>query len=184
MLKYDYFNALEALCERALDAVSSATRATPARPSAIYEITESCYELSADIEHALFSDFLPPLERESLVAYAHALTSLAETALVYSALCPVSRGLSHAAKLECICRDLSALISQSTALLRRIKKTPDLPDIDRFKKLKSDALELALSLSGGRASVLSPKPTEAELGLILALSDTFDILIEVMLKNI
>ena len=53
-----------------------------------------------------------------------------------------------------------------------------------FKSLKSDALELALSLSSGRTSALSPKPTEAELSLILALSDTFDILIETMLKNI
>lgn len=184
MLKYDYFNALETLCEVALDAVSAATRATPARPSAIYEIAQRCYDISGDIERALFSDFLPPLDRESLISYAHSLTSLADTALIYSALSPVSRGLSHTAKLERICHDLSALISQSTALLKNIKKSPDIPSIEGFKKLKTDALELALSLSNGRASTLAPKPTEAETRLILALSDTFDILIETMLKNI
>ncbi len=184
MMKYDYFNALESLASKALESVSAATRGTPARPSAIYEITRECYSLSGDIERALFSDFLPPLDTESIVTYAHSLTSLADAALIYSALRPVSRGVSHAAKFERTCKELSVLISQSTALLRKIKKTPDIPNIEHFKKLKSDALEDSLSLCKGLADTLKPKPTEAELRLILALSDTFEILIEVMLKNI
>lgn len=100
MLKYDYFNALETLCETSLDAVSTATGATPAKPSAIYEIVQRCYDISGDIARALFSDFLPPLERESLISYAHSLTSLADTALIYSALSPVSRGLAQALPRE------------------------------------------------------------------------------------
>lgn len=184
MLKYDYFNAIETLTSKALDSVSAATRGTPTKPSAIYGVIQECYSMSGEIERALFSDFLPPLDRESIVTYAHALTDLADAALIYSALCPVSRPLSHAARFEYFCIELSNLISQSTSLLKKIKKSPDIPSIDVFKKLKADALDDCLSISKGRANALKPKPTEAELSLILALSDTFEILMKVMLKNI
>ena len=184
MLKYDYFATLESLASKSAESVMLACKGEASKPQEIYALTKSCYSLTSELERSLFSEFLPPFDRESIAAYAHDLTSLSEAALIYYTTKTWSGPRAHTVRFEEICTELSSMILQSAKMMKKIKKTPSTPQSDRFRALKSQAFEMCLNIKRAKSAILSAKPSESELSLLSEISKAFEKSTEVMLKNI
>ena len=88
MVKYNYFDALESLSECAYKATFAAcSESSMNAKKTISEIRAKADDIILSLEKALFSDFLPPLERDDIAVYAHSLLSVVETSAEHSALC-------------------------------------------------------------------------------------------------
>ena len=79
MSKYNYFDSLERLAILSSRAVFLSC--SPIRPSAqseLVSIRHSAERILCELEHNLFSDFMPPLDRSGLSRAAHGLFRMIE----------------------------------------------------------------------------------------------------------
>ena len=189
MAKYNYFDILEKLSDIAYNAVNTACSDKYTEKRGIFEDLRT--ELNStvlDLEKALFGDFLPPLERNNIAEYAHSLSDIVTSANEYITLrhklcCPAQRFSEPE-----LCIALANEIKEATFILRKIKKSGQMPDLKRFREfLRSAEKAHSDDLSKLQASVL-PKAYESIINyagnLRTELSATFDTLIEIMLNNI
>ncbi len=189
MAKFHYFESLEQLSELCEQVVRlgcmPSTREAPARLS---EARRASDGIVCSLEDALFSDFLPPLERDSIAACAHALSRVIDQASELIArgeeLSPTLKDNREAA----LCISLSEELSRSVAMLRRIAKPDQSPDIQGFRSLLGEGRAAhAETLSGLHRGAL-PRSALATSILLsrlrTELSHAFDELVEVMLNNI
>lgn len=178
MLKYDYFSAICSLTEKSCETVEYSFKLRSQTPLKISRIRAEVYKTVYEIESALFSDFLPPLDRASLAAYSHTLRELTDTALVYSRCAPPQYVSLSSKGFESSCSSLCEMLKAGSAMLDKIKKSSETPRIDEFRRTKSKALE---SICDGS---LTPQVFAARQELLLSISAAFDALIVLMLENI
>lgn len=189
MAKHNYFDILERLSDIAYNAVNTACSDKYAEKTESFEVLRS--ELNStvlDLEKSLFGDFLPPLERNNIAEYAHSLSDIVTSASEYITIrhklcCPAQRFDEPR-----FCISLANELKEATFILRKIKKSGQMPDLKRFRECLRAAEEAhSADLSKLQASIL-PKAYETIINyagnLRSELSATFDTLIEIMLNNI
>ena len=189
MVKYNYFEKLEQLSTLAESAVRLTCDNIPHRDTQdLSNLRRASDRLICELEDTLFSDFLPPLERESIAACAHCLSRVMDQAselLSYLALLPPAARVNEEGT---VCIRLASHIRSSIALLPKIRKPDELPDAQGFRQLLSEGREAhAAMLTKLHAGVL---PRSSAQAIILTgrlrseLSHAFDELVEIMLNNI
>ncbi len=184
MAKYNYFEALEQLSDLAEQAVRLVCGPPiPDGAAKLSALRRASDRAICGLEDALFSDFLPPLERDSIAACAHALSRVMDRAS--ELLCAPLRPTTEEGA---VCIKLAARLTQSVALLRRISKPKENPDRQGFRELAAQGRAAhgatlrsihdgALPSSALRHAMLLGR-------LRTELSHAFDRLVEVMLNNI
>ena len=189
MGKFQYFDALEHLSASALEAVRLCGEGGgEKKKERLHALCLSCTQQLCELEAALFHDFLPPLERQSIAACAHVLFRILNRA--DELLCATqNERLTGSAKTNAeICLRLAQAIHDNTRRLRAIRKPSETPDLQGFRKLLSevgDTQRTASSLSPSR----TPSRAALSTGILWEnlrkeLGYAFDQLIEVMLTNI
>lgn len=189
MVKYNYFEKLEQLSTLAESAVQLTCGNIPHRdPQDVSNLRKACDRLVCELEDALFSDFLPPLERENIAACAHCLSRVMDQAselLSYLSLMPPATKFNEEGK---ICIRLAAHIKDSIAMLPKIRKPDEMPDVQGFRQLLCEGRAAhAAMLSKLHAGVLPRSAAQVIIHtgrLRCELSRTFDELVEIMLNNI
>jgi hypothetical protein len=187
MTKFNYFEALEVLADLAVMAVGCACiDHTPKK--ALSEIRYECDRTLYSLEESLFAEFLPPLERDNIAAYAHCLSRVVDSAAEHIALCCLNGTAKRKTQEEKICYELAQKIKENTYILRTLKKSGELPSIEDFRNQTRSAFEahrkdLSLIRSGAVPKSLAHNVISA--GRIRTeLSRCFDELLEIMLNNI
>ena len=188
MVKYNYFETLETLALYASDCVKIACSENSSSKKRLEDIRVSSSERLMSLENSLFSDFLPPLERDSIAAYAHTLKNLTDTACEHFTLCRTCTVQKKKSEEEELCILLVSEIKESTAILRNLKKPGETPDIQKFRDILHKAIQAHISELSKISSGALPKsltPVILSSGKLRAsLSNCFDSLIEIMLYNI
>ena len=186
MSKYNYFQALTFLSEVAAKAIEIGCSDCPHpksdTPSAL---RRSCDRTVCELEDALFSDFLPPMERETLAACAHCLSRVVNEA---TELIPLSARQRQSNQEGKVCIRLGTLLKDTVSMLETIRKPKTLPDTKDFRALLTEArLSHEQMLCDLRAGALprSMATVIIQTGrLRTTLSEAFDCVVEVMLENI
>lgn len=144
--------------------------------------------LLCECEKALFSDFLPPLERHSIATCAHALCRVIHaTEALYAAPPLPSFGGRRTEECE-RCLTLSEQLREEVTLLRKLRKPREIPDLESFRKellcAREAHNEMQKKILAGGLSRNASESVHRLAALRSALSSAFDTLIEVMLMNI
>lgn len=189
MAKYNYFDILEMLSDIACNAVNTACSDKYTEKKESFEVLRAKLDSTVlELERSLFGDFLPPLERNNIAQYAHSLSDIVSSANEYITIrhklcCPAQRFEEPS-----LCISLANEIRDATSILRKIKKSGQMPELKRFREYLRTAEEAhSADLSKVQGAVL-PKAYETIItyagNLRTELSATFDTLIEIMLNNI
>ncbi len=189
-MKYNYFDALEALSQCALETVRASCSVDPVISSKLpSEKRTNFNSMLLELENSLFEEFLPPLKRESIAEYAHCLSRLTDAACEHmTAKLSIRSSTAKQSEEEKICIELAKRIHEGTAMLKALKKPGETPDIKEYRELSCRALDAHNAesraakrgaLCGGREEqILSAGKLRSELSLC------FDGLLELMLNNI
>ena len=189
MVKYHYFETLEELSSLAETSVKLACGGSvPKEKQEISTIRKSSDRLICELEDALFSDFLPPLERENIAACAHCLSRVIDQAAELRGG-GAPGGLGGKVNEEGrICLSLAHTLAESIAMLPKIRKPHQTPDTEGFRTLLAEGRNAhAAMLAKVHAGVLPRSSVGAIIltGRLRAeLSRAFDELVEIMLNNI
>lgn len=186
VVKYNYFENLEKLSLLSTSAVAAACTGEDA--DRISDIRRGCDRLVCETEDALFSDFLPPLERDNIAATAHTLSRVIDQACELISAPSVNAAFMRCNEEAVICVRLAEELSREISTLKRIRRPEQIPDLQGFRKLLTEGrcahkrmVERlrcgALSKSYGEAIILTGR-------LRSELSRAFDELVEIMLNNI
>ena len=189
MIKFDYFEALEDLAVCAADAVSAVCSDRPqAQKDELSRLRAEANKAMTKLERTLFLDFLPPLGREDIAVLAHALSEVIDAAHAHCAHAAASGTARRRSEEDRVCVTLAEELRSGVCMLRTLKKSDKLPDVEKLRELihsgaEAHAADIAKIGSGSLpvrriAAVLSAGRLRA------ALARAFDTLIEVMLGNI
>ncbi|MBQ8345607.1 MAG: hypothetical protein IJY42_05010 [Clostridia bacterium] len=181
MGKVNYFEQLEAMSRLMLEGVKAVDKKEPLPLGEGERLLCSC-------ELALFSDFLPPLERHSIAMMAHALLLiLREAELLRSVVTP--QGLRGQAKEEYEqCLSMCQQLDTELRLLRTVRKPRAVPELGAFRQWQSQAEAAHRGMLHQLSAGALPR-TASELAHRLeqlrhSIAEAFDRLVEVMLINI
>ncbi len=171
MPKFNYFDALEQLSKLCTKAVSLCCHASmSSTPTELFATLQIATNEICNIEKNLFSDFMPPLERNSIAACAHSLYRVIVCCTDISKKSIRSSNRSFP-KVD-IYISLAKAIENEIFRIRKIKRSEEIPGIWEFRnmldKLSNDT----------KAIDLSQERLKNELSLC------YDSIIEVMLINI
>ena len=189
MVKYNYFENLEQLSDCATRAVGLACGSrSDGEGGSMSAIRRSCDRIICELEDALFSDFLPPLERDNIAACAHCLSRVVDQAT--ELLGNLKKGAVGARINEeaRICVELAERLRDTISLLRHIRKPDETPDVQGFRKLLAEGRQAHATMLGRLHTGVLPHSYAQTIiltGRLRAeLSHSFDELVEVMLNNI
>lgn len=190
MPKFNYFDSLESICtlsSRAVFLACSQSKSSPANE--LSSIRHTADRKIYELERVLFSDFMPPLERSELSAFAHSLNRVIECCTEAAVCRNIKSPLGERRNKEAeLCIRLSQLIEENAAILRRVRHPSEIPDIISFRKLLCEARNAHISMQKKLSSGLYPRSAQYSLcvtgRLRCELARAFDDLIEVMLSNI
>ncbi len=190
MPKLNYFDSLERLSllsSRALYLACSAPQSSA--PFELASIRHSADVAVCELEKALFTDFMPPLERNSIAACAHSLERIMERCAEIVSYRNTKNLFGERKNKEAeLCIRLMKLIEENIFRLRRIKKPSELPDFAGFRQALSDArsahnaMQKRICGSGSSRSALQLLTLYGKLRCELA--RCFEELVEIMLNNI
>ncbi|MBQ9086996.1 MAG: hypothetical protein IJY47_07415 [Clostridia bacterium] len=186
MVKYHYFETLEQLSALSEEAVKLSCGKSSAKSRAdSSELRKNCDRLICELEDALFSDFLPPLERDSIAACAHCLSRITDASLdLWGQCAPGMKQNDEGA----VCISLAEELTRSIAKLRHIRKPEELPNSQGFRELLREGRQAHQAmLTKLRQGVLPRSAAEAVIAtgrLRGELSRCFDEVVEIMLNNI
>ena len=184
MLKYDYFSILCKLTDKSREAVEYACQSSSSPPQRIAGMRADSQKMLCELERALLAEFLPPLDRASIAAYAHALCEITDAAITYASLSPACSRLSQRGGIEDVCLSLCDLLLEGTALLQGIKKSSDAPKLEEFREKKGVAMRSLCEEALAAQTPRSSKIFNARRELMSSISRAFDVLVELILKNI
>lgn len=188
-MKYDYFSTLEQLSVLARDAVTLACARTPTSDAQnISSLRKKCDRLICELEDTLFSDFLPPLERETIAGCAHCLSRVVDQAselLCHAAYTTLGEKNNEEGR---VCVQLSEKLVESISLLKKIRKPDETPDPQGFRALLADGRRAHTTMLSRLHSGMIPKSAAQTIILTgrlrTELSRAFDEVVEIMLHNI
>ena len=186
MVKCNYFDKLEKLSLLSESAVLIAC--SEGMRGDMTEIRLSCDRLVCETEDALFSDFIPPMERDNIAAAAHTLSRVVDKAYEL-----ISDGAGNSPAMNKneeakICIKLSEELSSHISLLKKIRKPGELPDLQGFRRLLCDGRSAHKRMVCRLRSGALPR-SYAETVILTGrlrseLSLAFDEIVEIMLNNI
>ena len=190
MPKLNYFDSLERLAlfsSRAVFIACSPQGYTSR--SELVDMRHSADVIICELEKALFSDFMPPLERHNIAACAHSLERILEkSSEILNYHSSKSFFTEEKNKEAEICIRLSASIEKNIFRLRKIKRPEELPDFAGFRDLLTEARsshnDLERKLSTGAFPPSSHRTLDLYGRLRSELSHCFDDIVEIMLNNI
>ena len=141
------------------------------------------------LENSLFSDFIPPLQRDNIASLAHGCWRIISRASEhYSALESSSRGANYENEEEGHCAVLAEKLCENVAMLRHIRNPEKTPSLAEFRMMLRDAGEAHNAYISRINSGAIPKTcvirASSAARLRFEISRCFDCLIEVMLGNI
>ena len=185
-MKLDYFKNLEELSSLSALAVRAACEK---RDESTVNIRKECDRLLCTTEDALFSDFMPPLERDDIAALAHCLCRVTDLACELSAEPSATISFMSKNQEAVVCVKLADELKKAIFRLRCIKRpSSGIPDLCLYRNLICEGRHahsvMLTSVRKGRI----PK-THAEAIILTGrlrseLSYAFDELIEITLNNI
>ena len=147
-----------------------------------------CDRTICSIEDALFSDFIPPLQRDNIASLAHGFARIINRASEHYNTAWGKQSAAIENEEEKLCVLLSEKLSQNTAMLRQIRnpeKTPSLTEFRAMLRKAGEAHNDYLSKIGSGAVPRScAMRAFSTARLRFEISRCFDGLIEVMLGNI
>ena len=186
MVKYNYFEKLEQISALAEEAVKLACGGGEAE--SISKVRKSCDRLICELEDALFSDFLPPLDRDNIAGCAHSLSRVVDQA---SELYCNGAFLSMNSKQNeegRICIRLAEELNSAISMLRRIRKPDELPNVQGYRRLLCEGRSAHTNMLTRLHTGILPRSCAQAIiqtgKLRTELSRCFDELIEIMLNNI
>ena len=184
MQKTDYFELLESLASLSHKSVRLACGETASKESG--GLRHEADRLLCDCERALFSDFLPPLERHSIAICAHALSGVLRKAQALQSASPLP-GTGNRDSYTC-CLVLSQQLTEEIPLLRTVRKPRATPNVEGFRQklLAANVCHehMQKQLAVGTLPRTCSETVRNLIALRLALTAAFDTLVEVMLMNI
>ena len=187
MIKYNYFEALEQLSALATTAVKLAC-GDATEGKSISDLRKSCDKRICKMEDALFSEFLPPLERDNLAACAHSLSRVIDGAaelLCHASLQNISIGRNEEAK---ICIRLAEELRLSISQLRRIRKPEETLNTQGYRRLLTEGRSAHTHMLSRMHTGVLPRSYAQSIILTgklrTELARCFDELVEIMLNNI
>ncbi|MBO5938641.1 MAG: hypothetical protein J6Q82_03985 [Clostridia bacterium] len=188
-MKYDYFETLEQLSLHASDAVRLACAPKPSGDTkSISSLRKRSDKLICELEDALFSDFLPPLERETIAGCAHCLSRVVDQASELLCHASYAPPLERQNEEGLVCLRLCEKMCEAISLLRRIRKPDELPDMQGFRSLLAEGRRAHGAMLSRVHSGILPKSAAQTIiltGRLRAeISHAFDVLVEIMLNNI
>ncbi len=186
MSKYDYFGELETLSRLSTKAVQLACdgkkRTGVERAS---ELRRAADRTVCALEDALFSDFMPPLERDGIAACAHCLCRVVNEA---SELLPPLSEKNFANEEGEVCVRLAERLEETVIMLRALTRPDKTPDVQGFRQLLCEGRQAhGRMLCALRTEKLPRRAASAIIQtgrLRTQLAESFDRVIEVMLENI
>ncbi len=189
MAKYNYFDTLDTLADYAYSSVEQAcTDSNIGSKKDFEKIRSECNNTLFSLENSLFSEFLPPLERDNIAAYAHCLSRVVDIAAEHFIISRINSARRSRTEEERICSALMQEIKNGTAMLRNLKRPDEIPDIQKFRALLHSGLEVhnaELAKMNSGAFTKQYADTVISAGrLRRELSRCFDKLLEIMLNNI
>ncbi len=147
-----------------------------------------CDRIICSIEDNLFSDFIPPLQRDNIASLAHGFWRIISRASEHYNTATVRQSAGVQNEEERLCVVLTEKLSQNTAMLRQIRnpeKTPSLTEFRATLRQAGEAHNAYLSKIGSGAVPRScAMRAFSAARLRFEISRCFDGLIEVMLGNI
>lgn len=190
MVKLDYFGMLEelaAICANTVRLVCN----DRVEQNALLALRSDADRRIFALEDALFCEFIPPLERDNIAAYAHCLSRVVDKAVEYnSQICVIRRFCPTYPKNDeaKICVELAEKLLRNTSLLRSIKCSEITPEISEFREALRRGRDAHNALLSKLASGCLPKSC-GQMIIVTArlrfeLSRCFDELVEIMLNNI
>ncbi len=186
MVKYNYFEDLERLGALSLSAVSLACGCETEEK--LPELRVECDRLVCKTEDALFSDFIPPLERDSIAAAAHCLSRVIDTAGDILSDSRTSAAFMKKSSEAQVCIQLATELKGVILMLRHIRKPSEMPDLQGYRRLLSEGRQAHRDmLSRVRSGSIPRSSAEAIIltgRLRSELSAAFDEIVEIMLNNI
>ena len=187
-MKYHYFETLEQLCDSVVTVVSMACGEKAADPKTVCELRRRCDRQICELEDALFSDFLPPLERDNIAACAHALSRVVDQAIELIGNSATYSGAGKPTEEGAVCIRLAAALKSAVSMLRRIRKPNETPDIQGYRALLGEGRSAHTAMLQKLHTGMLPRSAAQKIiltGRLRAeLSHSFDELVEVMLGNI
>lgn len=183
MQKINYFEALEELFTSAQRVVFLSLDNSRSRLSNSLKECEKIQQAATDsvcsLELALFAEFLPPLERNTIAETAHILLNVIEKSI--RIMCQKMQRPSNEKKQKnaLYIKELSAILEQSIFMLKKIKKPNQVPDVTSFRKTLSELRKSMRQQHKKQGSHL-----QLNYDLCEELSNCFDKIIEIMLCNI
>ncbi|MBQ7384583.1 MAG: hypothetical protein IJV72_07330 [Clostridia bacterium] len=188
-MKYNYFEALDSLSVRVYDAVSSAcSERGIVSEKSLAQIRGGFNSALLELETSLFGEFIPPLKRDNIAAYAHALSRVTDTACEHIALKLSHGSIGKRLSEEDICIELAKLIHDGTSMLKSLRKPDIMPDIKSFREYSRKGLEAHTAslaqISRGALPKSYLQPLISAGKLRSELSVCFDVLLETMFNNI
>ena len=183
MGKYNFFDVLEQLSTEVYGAVEAVCEKGMGR-EALSGIGRRCDGLICQLEHALFAEFMPPLERDGIAASAHCLSRVPEIVCELAEEPPSFRCQEEGR----VCVRLAALLHRSVSLLRRIRNPSETPDLQGYRALLEEGRRAHEGLLSRLRSGALPRSAAHSIILTgrlrLELASCFDRLVEIMLCNI
>lgn len=190
MPKLNYFDSLERLSILSSRAVFIACSPPKANShSELVTLRHSADKTVCELEKALFADFMPPMERNSIAACAHSLERIMEKCAEILNYRSSQNFFGEKKNKEAeLCIRLAQSIEENIFRLRRIRKPEEIPDFIGFRKLLAEARSAHTNMQKRMNSGLYPRSAQQALNLIgrlrCELSRCFDDIVEIMLNNI
>lgn len=195
MSKYNYFLSLERLADAQLRASrllkSEFCGEVRKSLSDISDINRQSNSLCSEVDAALFSEFLPPIDRVSISACAHGLNRITGAAFELAMLTGCADRISRRSALcdeMSVCASLAELIYEAVGYFEKLNSHSSLPDTYAFRL----CLNKGRGVHSGFATRLSFSDVRSDQSpLILGIehyrrteAEVYDTVIESILENI
>lgn len=135
---YDTLEGLSLLSSRAVFIACSKQSATT--ENEIREISDRSDGIISELIATLFSDFMPPLERESIAECAYSILRIIERASDMITFRARQSTLADQKSKEAeLCIRLARSVEENVFKLRRLRRSNERPDTEEFCKLVREA---------------------------------------------
>ncbi len=189
MAKYHYFEELESLANDMAQAVRLCCEDGNKKSGELQKLRRNCDKKICELEKILFSDFLPPLERDNIAACAHCISRVIDRCLEFAATVTTAFPGGIKQNEECeVCISLADTLVKNISLLRNIRKPSEMPSLHSFRDLLEKGRNVHTAMMKKMNSGAIPRSAAQSLfqctKLRNELSRCFDELVEIMLNNI
>ena len=196
MRRPNYFEILERLSKNACEAVSISCRTQSSQVDQkrarerLCDLRVECDKMICNLEDTLFSDFIPPLQRDNIASLAHNFWRVISRAGEhYSSVRSSARQVaSYENEEEELCIVLSEKLSENTLMLRHIRNPEKMPALAEFRAILRKASDIhneyISRINSGALPHSCNQRASSAARLRFELSRCFDELVEVMLGNI